>query len=89
MLSIVEPVTCRLLVVFSATMPVRPPLIVIASSCTFAELTCRNTPFGSSVAVTSCTLLSVVRLSSSPPAWSPDRVRSRTSTFFWPETDTP
>ena len=70
-------------------MPVRPPLIVIESSTTFAELTCRNTPFGSSVVVTLWTLLSVVRLSSSPPAWSPARVRSLISTFFWPEIDTP
>ena len=64
-------------------------MIVIASSSTFTELTCRNTPFGSSVAVTSWTLLSVVRLSSSPPARSPARVRSLISTFFWPVIDTP
>ena len=88
-LSIVEPVTCRFLVVFSATMPVRPPVIVIASNSTFTELTCRNTPFGSSVVVTLCTLLSVVRLSSSPPAWSPTRSGRWISTFFWPEIDTP
>ena len=67
-LSIVDPVTCSPLVVFSARIPVRPPVIVIASNTTFVELTCRNTPLGSSAAVMLCTVLSLSRLSSSPPA---------------------
>ena len=86
---IVESATRRPVVVFSTTTPVRPPFTVSAVRTTLVESTCRNIPVGSSVVVTSCTVLLVVRLSSRPPSWSLDRVRLLITTLLWPDTDTP
>jgi len=68
---------------------VRPPFTVIASRTTLVVLTWVKTPLGSSAVLMLCTLELVTRLSSNPPAWSPDNVRLLTSAPVCPVTDTP
>ena len=87
--STVELVIVAPLVVFSATIPRRPPVICRFCSVTFVVFTCMYSPIGWSAVVTSCTTQSVHRLTRSPPAPSPVALMLLTCSLFWPTTATP
>ena len=77
------------LVVFSATMPTRPPVKCRFASVTFVVFTCMNSPIGWSAVVMSCTVQSAQRLTRTPPAPSPVALMLLICSFDWPTVATP
>ena len=75
--------------VFSATMPTRPPVMWMFCNVMLVVFTCMNSPIGWSAVVMSCTTQSAHRLIRTPPAPSPVALTLPTSILFWPTTATP